>query len=105
MSIGNAIQAAVNGYASGRQIRNSWEDRKLDRERQARLDKIRDDENRRAEESHDANLETTGILNTARRQTIRQTDQDWADGQDLRSSLSAADEAAIAGMALSLIHI
>lgn len=99
MSIGNAIQAAVNGYASGRQIRNSWEDRKLDRERQARLDKITDDENRRAEESHDANLETTGILNTARRQTIRQTDQDWADGQDLRSSLSAADEAAIAGMA------
>ena len=98
MSIGNALQAAVNGYAQGRNIKHSWEDRKLDRERQARIDKLAEAQEQRAGEAHRMNMESSGIMNSARRQAIRQADQDWTDSQDVRGSLAAADEAALAGL-------
>lgn len=98
MAIGNALQAAVNGFVDGRGIKNSWEDRKINNARQKRMDELREAAEVRAEESHDLNLETGGLLNTARQQAIRQTDQDWGDDQGLRSVLRSADDAAGAGM-------
>lgn len=98
MSIGSALQAAVNGYVDGKNIRNGWDDRKTQNKRQARMDELRENAEVRTQQAHEMDLETGELLNTARRQGIRQTDQDWSDGQELRGALSAADEAAMAGM-------
>ncbi|UFM64250.1 hypothetical protein LOS78_01885 [Paracoccus sp. MA] len=98
MAIGNALQAAVNGFIGGRQVKHGWEDRKIDQARQKRIDELRENAEARAQQSHEMDLETGGLLNTARRQAIRQTDLDWGDSQSLRGVLSQADQAAAAGM-------
>lgn len=99
MAIGNALQAAVNGFIGGREVKHGWEDRKINQKRQARLDELREAAEVRAQESHGLDMETGGLMNTARRQSIRQTDQNWGDDQSLRGVLSEADQAATAGMA------
>lgn len=86
MAIGNALAAAVNGFIGGRDVRNSWEDRKINQQRQKRLDELREKAEVRAEESHDLDMETGGLLNTARRQAIRSTDQDWSDDRAIRAA-------------------
>lgn len=53
MSAGYGIASFVDGFFKGRDIRHGWEDRKLDRERQKKLDQIQFNQDRRAQEDHD----------------------------------------------------
>lgn len=99
MGIGAGLQAAVNGFVGGRDVRNRWEDRKTDGIRQKRMDELRENAEVRAQQAHEMDLETDGLMNTARRQSIRQNDLDWSDDQSLRGAMSAADQAAMDGMA------
>lgn len=96
--LGTGISAFVNGFVGGRDVRNRWEDRKIDQERQKRIDQIRDNQENRAQEAHDMNLEGSGLINQARRQAIRQTDQQWGDSQSMRDALNRADAAAEGGL-------
>ncbi|WCR17508.1 hypothetical protein [Paracoccus alcaliphilus] len=96
--LGTGISAFVNGFVGGRDVRNRWDDRKIDQARQERLDQIRENQDRRAQEAHEVNLEGTGLINQARRQSIRQTDQDWGDSRAMREALSQADQAAEGGL-------
>lgn len=98
MSIGTALQSAVNGFATGRNIRHGWEDRKIQNKRNERMDEIVDAREARAQQAHELDMETGGLLNTARRQSIRRTDLDWGDAQTMRGVLADADAAAEAGM-------
>lgn len=96
--LGTAFAAAVNGFAAGREIKHGWEDRKDEKARQKRRDEILDAQEARAAQRHDLDMTTGGLLNDARRQSIRQTDQNWQDFTSLRGVMGAADEAASAGM-------
>lgn len=98
MSLGAALQGLVNGFASGRQIKHGWEDRKDEKVRTKRADEIRDAAEKRAQESHDIGLTTTGLMNDGRRQALRTGEQQWQDFTDMRRVQSEADAAAEAGM-------
>lgn len=96
--IGTALSAAVNGFVDGRNVRHSWQDRKEDQARRKRLDEIRDAQEGRAAERHGLDMTTGGLLNDARQRELQKWDQDWTDWQDTRGAMTAADEAAAAGM-------
>lgn len=89
MSIGSGLAAAVNGFIDGRQVRHGWEDRKINQKRQTRLDELREAAEVRAEESHDLDMETGGLMNSARRQAIRAGDREWDDQNRYRAAVDA----------------
>ena len=89
MSIGSGLAAAVNGFIDGRQVRHGWEDRKINQKRQTRLDELREAAEARAEESHDLDMETGGLMNSARRQAIRAGDREWDDQNRYRAAVDA----------------
>lgn len=96
--LGTALAAAVNGFAAGREVKHGWEDRKDEKARKKRRDEILDAQEARAAERHDLDMATGGLLNDARRQSIRQTGQNWQDFTSLRGVMGEADAAAAAGM-------
>lgn len=89
MSIGSGLAAAVNGFIDGRQVRHGWEDRKINQKRQTRLDELREAAEVRAEESHDLDMETGGLMNSARRQAVRAGDREWDDQNRYRAAVDA----------------
>ena len=89
MSIGSGLAAAVNGFIDGRQVKHGWEDRKINQKRQTRLDELREAAEVRAEESHDLDMETGGLMNSARRQAIRAGDREWDDQNRYRAAVDA----------------
>lgn len=96
--LGTALAAAVNGYIGGKDVKHRWQDRETDNERKKRLDQIRDNQERRDQQSHDMGLETSGLLNDMRGQSIRQTEREWSDAESMRGVLDAADKAATTGL-------
>ena len=103
--LGTGISAFVNGFVGGRDVRNRWDDRKLTNERQKRLDEIRDNAETRAQQSHDMSMQThelglqsSRLMNDARAQAIRATNQEWDDSQSMRRALAEADAAASGGL-------
>ena len=89
MSIGSGLAAAVNGFIDGRQVKHGWEDRKINQKRQTRLDELREAAEVRAEESHDLDMETGGLMNSARRQAVRAGDREWDDQNRYRAAVDA----------------
>ena len=89
MSIGSGLAAAVNGFIDGRQVKHGWEDRKINQKRQTRLDELREAAEVRAEESHDLDMEAGGLMNSARRQSIRAGDREWDDQNRYRAAVDA----------------
>ncbi len=89
MSIGSGLAAAVNGFIDGRQVKHGWEDRKIDQKRQTRLDELREAAEVRAEESHDLDMETGGLMNSVRRQAVRAGDREWDDQNQYRAAVDA----------------
>lgn len=96
--LGTALSAAVQGFVDGKNVRNSWQDRQDTKRRQQRQDEIADEQEKRAQETHDQSLATNDLLNQARIQQIRSTDQAWSDDQNDRDAARRADAAAKAGM-------
>lgn len=96
--LGVAISGLVNGFTAGRDVKHRWEDRKDDKIRQKRLDELKEAAEVRAQQTHDQNMITGGLLNDARRQALRTGEQSWQDFQSTRSAADAALTAAEAGV-------
>lgn len=93
--IGTAFSAALQGFVDGRNVRNSWEDRKDKNKRQKRLDELAESAETRAQQRHDLDMQTGGLLNDARRRSLMEFDHDWDDRQGLREAYGDAHEAAM----------
>ncbi|WP_126975565.1 hypothetical protein [Frigidibacter oleivorans] len=55
-SVAYGISGFADGFFRGREIKHAWQDRKDDKERQARLDKLTEAEAARAQERHDRQM-------------------------------------------------
>lgn len=84
MSATYGIAGFVDGFVRGREVKNSWEDRKLDRERQKRLDDLTFTRDKRDAEEHGARM---GAL--------RRQEADWNRENSQRQSWEDANKAAV----------
>lgn len=84
MSATYGIAGFVDGFVRGREVKNSWEDRKLDRERQKRLDDLTFARDKRDAEEHGARM---GAL--------RRQEADWIRENNQRQSWEDANKAAV----------
>lgn len=84
MSATLGIASFVDGFVRGREVKNSWEDRKLDRERQKRLDELTIARDKRDAEEHGARM---GAL--------RRSEADWNRENDQRTAWEKANQDAV----------
>lgn len=96
--LGAAFSGLVSGYATGREIRHGWEDREEDKKRRKRKDELAEAAERRAQQRHDLDMQTGGLLNDTRERQLQKFDQEWSDWQDERRAYADADEAARVGL-------
>lgn len=98
MSAAYGIASFVDGMIKGQDIRNSREDRKLDRARQKRMDDLIFTQDARAAEEHDARM---GVFNRQASDWQRARDQQNAWEEANAAAVAAANEAMAAGSAQS----
>lgn len=92
---GYGIGSFIDGFFKGAEIRHGWDDRKQNIERQKRADEIMAAQEARAQQSHELQMQTGGLLNRQRQQALRASDREWQDAQDYRDAvdkdMAAAD--------------
>lgn len=98
MSAAYGIASFVDGLVKGRDVKHAWEDRKLDRARQKRMDDLIFTQDARAAEEHDARM---GVFNRQASDWQRQRDQQAAWEEANAAAVAATNEAMAAGAAQS----
>lgn len=85
MSAIYGIAGFVDGLVRGREVKNSWQDRKDQKERQKKLDELLFTQDARAAEAHNASMAAEG-----------RTAQEWQRAWDYQTATDAANAEAVA---------